>query len=95
LLASSLKLPFYTVSFIFSIRLKVTTSCGNHIKHFVLGHEMNNGQYVSTLGLQDSWSVFMKNWWQTLSVTLIAAIVACCSVVWTLKMAAKISENEV
>ena len=56
---------------------------------------MDSKQYLPSLMLQDSWSAFMEKWWQTLTVTFISAVAACFSVVWTLKMAAKISENEV
>ena len=54
---------------------------------------MNNRQNFSTLESENSWSVFVEKWWQTLSVTLISAIIACCSVVWTLKVAANVSDE--
>jgi hypothetical protein len=63
----------------------------NHL----LAVEVNNGQYSSSLRLEGSWSAFVEKWWQTLSVTFISGIIACYSVVWTLKMAAKVAENEV
>ena len=56
---------------------------------------MDSKQYFPSLASDDLWSVFMEKWWQTLIVTFISAVIACCSVVWTLKMAAKLSENEV
>ena len=52
-----------------------------------------NGAQLNENASFSKWSHFVQEWWQTACVTTTAMVLAGCSVVWTLHMAAKDCEE--